>query len=528
MSTEGKKNIIKTAMLCVQEGKWDKAIVEYKKLLALDPIDYNVHSMLGDAYIKKGEDAFAYQEYMFIVEQYKRQGLTDKTAAVMKKIARLDIEKLNAIDRKKVMLVKIGVEAEKTIEDKEYEKGITLYNEILAINPEEVDALGKLGEIYVLLGNKEEALVYFSKLIDILYRVHLYKKVLPVLRRVIELTPEDISIHEKLADIYEKEEMEEAKREYLFLAEYYYNKKNVEKTYDYGKKAVEAKSIDGHFFYGWALLEKNQREEAKREFETLLKFKVTHINALIALSTIQREMGLLDDALISLNKILKEDNDNAVAQKGIGDVYFAQGIKREAIAKYMVAVEVHLKKKEMHEAESLCEMILAKEPENAEFIKKMAEIYASQDMKTKAVENYILLAEIYKKDNNFKKEKESYKFVEELSPEHPKLKRWKQERPQEISAPVSIPEVKKNEPVKEEKKVEEKKENIFDLLALAEKHIKAGELDKAVEVYQRAVTLAPENTEAKIKLEQIKGAQIKGDNPPPTPDKKKPSKISYI
>ena len=65
MSTEGKKNIIKTAMLCVQEGKWDKAIVEYKKLLALDPIDYNVHSMLGDAYIKKGEDAFAYQEYMF-------------------------------------------------------------------------------------------------------------------------------------------------------------------------------------------------------------------------------------------------------------------------------------------------------------------------------------------------------------------------------------------------------------------------------------------------------------------------------
>jgi tetratricopeptide (TPR) repeat protein len=34
------------AYIYFQEGRWDKAIEEYKKLLALDPEDINTHNML--------------------------------------------------------------------------------------------------------------------------------------------------------------------------------------------------------------------------------------------------------------------------------------------------------------------------------------------------------------------------------------------------------------------------------------------------------------------------------------------------
>ena len=38
---DDKKNIVKLAYLYFQEGRWDKAIEEYQKLLSLDPEDIN-------------------------------------------------------------------------------------------------------------------------------------------------------------------------------------------------------------------------------------------------------------------------------------------------------------------------------------------------------------------------------------------------------------------------------------------------------------------------------------------------------
>lgn len=82
---ENKKDILKMAMIYSQEGKWDKAIVEYKKLVTLDPTDYNIHNMLGDVYAKKGEDFLAYQSYIIAAEAYIKQGLADKTNLIYKK-----------------------------------------------------------------------------------------------------------------------------------------------------------------------------------------------------------------------------------------------------------------------------------------------------------------------------------------------------------------------------------------------------------------------------------------------------------
>jgi tetratricopeptide (TPR) repeat protein len=69
---EDKKTIIKMAYIYSQEGRWDKAILEYKKLLALDPADNNVHTMLGDAQAKKGAAQEAFTEYQLATEAYNK------------------------------------------------------------------------------------------------------------------------------------------------------------------------------------------------------------------------------------------------------------------------------------------------------------------------------------------------------------------------------------------------------------------------------------------------------------------------
>src|SRR5208283_2172562 len=219
MCAESKKDIVKSAYNFTQEGKWDKAIQEYKKLLTLDPTDYNVHNMLGDIYMKKKDDSNAYQEYLIAAEAYIKQGLADKAAVIYKKIAKLDSDKLNEADRKKQIVIKTHSEAEKFLEEKQIDKAIDTYLKLLKVNPDDFESYQKLGELYTKVGNKTEAINYYKKIVDVYFKNRIFKKALPIFQKMIELQPDDISLHERIAEIFEKENNEsDAKREYLFLA----------------------------------------------------------------------------------------------------------------------------------------------------------------------------------------------------------------------------------------------------------------------------------------------------------------------
>ena len=135
MSAENKKDILKMAMIYAQEGRWDKAITEYKKLLTLDPTDYSIHNMLGDVYAKKEEDALAYQAYITAAEAYAKQGLSDKSVIIYKKIGKLNSDKLPEADKQKQVMIKRNTIAEKLIEEGNVDKAIEEYKEILKINP---------------------------------------------------------------------------------------------------------------------------------------------------------------------------------------------------------------------------------------------------------------------------------------------------------------------------------------------------------------------------------------------------------
>jgi tetratricopeptide (TPR) repeat protein len=58
-----KSLIIKLAHIYYHTGSWDKAMVEYQKIIALDPHDFNVRMTLGEIYLKKGDLERAYKEF---------------------------------------------------------------------------------------------------------------------------------------------------------------------------------------------------------------------------------------------------------------------------------------------------------------------------------------------------------------------------------------------------------------------------------------------------------------------------------
>src|ERR1700678_3955875 len=107
-----KKNIVKLAYLYFQEGRWDNAIEEYKKLLELDPEDINIHNMLGDVYVKKNAAMQAYEEHCKVTTELVTRGQVDKAALINKKIARLDNSQLTPEAQQKQKLIQLHVKAE--------------------------------------------------------------------------------------------------------------------------------------------------------------------------------------------------------------------------------------------------------------------------------------------------------------------------------------------------------------------------------------------------------------------------------
>jgi tetratricopeptide (TPR) repeat protein len=422
MPAESKKDITKMATIYAQEGKWDKAIAEYKKLITLDPTDYNVHNMLGDAYSKKSDDALAYQEYILSAETYLKQGLSDKANIVYKKIGKLDSEKLPEKERQKQILIKKLTMAEKFIESGEIDKAIESYKEIIKLNPANFETYQKLGELYAEKGDKASAQEYYRKIVDIYFKNRLYKKALPIYQKILEMTPEDITAHEKIAEIYEREANEsDAKREYLFLAEHYWKEKNIEKTDYFAQKAVDFKSIEAHFFKGAALYEKKEMGEAKKELEMLLKFKANHGGALTVMASIYRDTGQTDEALSTFDKVIKAEPENTDALEALADLYMKKGNSKDAGTRLMMAVNILNGKQDYGKAASLLNRLLAQEPENLEVLSKLGDIFGKQNKKKEAADVFIRMSDLYKKSNLPDKASEYYKMAENMDPAHPKI-----------------------------------------------------------------------------------------------------------
>ena len=419
---ENKKDILKMAMIYTQEGRWDKAISEYKKLLTLDPTDYNIYNMLGDVYAKKEEDMLAYEAYITAAEAYAKQGLADKSGVIYKKIGKLNVDKLSDAEKQKAMLIIRNTVAEKFIEDGQIDRAIQEYREITKISPANFETYQKLGELYSQKGDQTEALNCYRKIVDIYFKNRLYKKALPIYQKILELQPDSVATREKIAEIYEREGNEsDAKREYLNLAEYYWALRDMEKTDYYAQKAVDFKSIEAHYFKGVALLHKKEYNEAKKELDMLLKFKANHTGALFAMAEIYKETNQPDEAIKILEKAAKAEPDNTDGFLLLGEELTKKGLKKEASAKYLAAINIFARKNDKENAAQLTIKVLEQDPDNIDLLQKLTELSSQLGKKKDAADALLKISDIYNKEGNREKAQENYKLAQEMDPAHPKI-----------------------------------------------------------------------------------------------------------
>ena len=215
--TQGDKiNIIKLAHMHFQEGRWDKAIEEYSKLIELDPQDMNVHNILGDAYAKKNDLTRAFQEYSIVSADYLSHGLKDKAAQINKKIACLDKNHLSTDEKRRQTIIQHQMKAEDALEANRVEEAIESFREMLKLDSEDLAVVSRLAELEEKIGHISVSVEQYTRLGLSLLKSHLFKKAQEMFKKVLALDPQNMEAHLNLAQIYTKHGSEsDAKKEYL-------------------------------------------------------------------------------------------------------------------------------------------------------------------------------------------------------------------------------------------------------------------------------------------------------------------------
>lgn len=181
MTVLNKDKILDAAKEYVSQGKFDKAIKEYDKLLAVDPADMRVKIRIAELYIKKRQIKEAIAAYRFVADAYTREGF--------------------------------------------YLKAVTLYKSILRLNPSLVEINAALGDLYEKMGIKKDAVHQYEILVNAYETQGNFADSLRLKEKLVELIPDKPLYRIRLAEGYQRESRhDEAIIQFELLARQYREK----------------------------------------------------------------------------------------------------------------------------------------------------------------------------------------------------------------------------------------------------------------------------------------------------------------
>ncbi len=550
-----KKNIVKMAYIYFQEGRWDKAIEEYKKLIALDPEDINTHNMLGDVYVKKGSTREAFEEYLKVSTDFSSRGQSDKAVIVNKKIASLDASLLPAEAQKKQSLIKQTLKAETAMEQGDVDSAIEALTEVLKLDSENLAAFYKLGELFEKKGQVAEAVKQYQMLGAAFLKNRLYKKSQEMYQKVALLDPSNTEAHSNLAQIFLKQGSEsDAKKEYLNAAEQALNAGDLEGANAHAAKAVELKSIEAHYVLGIVFFKRQKLSEAKAEFESLLRFKVNHVGALTHLGRVLLELNQADKAAENIQKALKLEKDNLSAMEAWVELSLKKGNKAEAVTNLGTLIDRYSAKGDYAKASEFARALLSLDENSATAHSKLAEALLKSGNRDAAAEAYFKLALLYEKQDKKDALSDAIRKALELNPNHAEAQKRllggaapgaAATAPHPAAAPTPAPPAAKApaagvldleqeaakpfsgppkaaaatpsplQPPAPERAAPpapaavDPEEDLRAQLSIADNYLKQGMVEEAIEIYQQLSEAYPDNAQVKQKLSQAYTAYVK-------------------
>ena len=195
---------------------------------------------------------------------------------------------------------KVIASAEKLVAKGKIEPAIKEYERLLDDNPNDVNTLNRIGDLWVRINRNEEAVKVFSKIADHYSRDGFFLKAIAIFKKINKLDPSKLDIYAKLADLYAKQGLAmEAKSQYQVLADYYLKHGDPGNALGIYRKISELdpNSINVHVKLADLYSQNNQTAEALKEYDRVGRMLL--------------KRGMLDEAVQVFRKALKIDAGNS-------------------------------------------------------------------------------------------------------------------------------------------------------------------------------------------------------------------------
>ncbi len=169
-----KEKLLDRAQKYILKGYLDKAIAEYRSAADVDPRDISIRLRIGDLYVKTNRKDEAIKEYTEVAKANAQRGF--------------------------------------------YLKAIAVYKQVLKLDDSILDIHYKLAELYTKQRLIADAISSYSYIVSTFEKKGKTSEVMELLKKMLDIDPDNIGIRLKLADLFQKLSFEkDAMEEYALI-----------------------------------------------------------------------------------------------------------------------------------------------------------------------------------------------------------------------------------------------------------------------------------------------------------------------
>ncbi|MEQ8188336.1 MAG: tetratricopeptide repeat protein [Candidatus Eremiobacterota bacterium] len=202
----------------------------------------------------------------------------------------------------------------------------------------------------------------------------------------------------------------------------------------------------------------------------------------LELGQLYKENNIYDSALDIYQRLIALDSEDVIARENMAEILLTQDKKRESIYQYISVANIYSSKGQIKEVVDIYQKMLKIEPEGLLTHTKLADTYAQLGMNDKAIQEYLLIAEMYLDKKLYNNAIESYEAITRLAPEH-------------LDAHVKLSQLYMKSGMSS-KAIEEN-------LVIADIYINQGKYDQAMEMAQNVIGAEPTHITAREKLIEV-------------------------
>ncbi len=400
-----KAAILKDAQKYLAKGAVDKAISELERLVKDSP-DGNTYNMIGDIYLKKGTQKSAIENYQKAAVFFRQEGFSQKAQA--------------------------------------------LYKKVLNVNPAETDALIAFGEICEEKSMLAEAIKYYLVVADLLAKEGKKEKILDIYAKILSLSPANIPLRIKVADIYIKEGLKsDAAREFVHIARIHDEKGDIQKAREFFQKTIDLQPLNKDATLGLSHVyektgEIQQAMEHMKEATVLFPEDLDILFRCTELSLISDNT---DIAIKCLVRITEKEPKNIKARRMLGELYLKAAETGMAWTQYLPILDEVLLDQKFEDAIGFLNTFKSIDP--IETGKRLVSLYKQLNEDDRALMELISMGDVYAEKGLEDDARSCYAEAEEINPLHAEVRKRlapPEPEPQPEPEPV-MPELVEPEPI---------------------------------------------------------------------------------